>query len=184
MASAYIRKRQRKDGVVYVASVNLGKDPLSGKRRERSETFRTKREAKAALARWETEIDKGTFVDRSSQTVGDLLRYWMDTEVIHNPREATILRYRNTVDKHLIPGLGAVPLQKLTPAQVQRFYADKLAGGAGQRSVVFCHQRLHQALDMALRLGLVARNVCDAVAPPKYERAQGDMEPRRTGPLP
>jgi integrase len=108
-------------------------------------------------------------VDRSTKTVADLLCYWLDTEIVHNHRETTILRYRNTIYKHLIPGLGAMPLQKLTPAQVQKFYADKLASGTGQRSVVFCHQRLHQALDKALRLALVARNVCDAVAPPKYE---------------
>ncbi len=170
MAGAYIRKRERKDGVVYVASVDLGKDPITGKRRERSETFPTRREARAALARWQTEIERGAFVDRSTQTVGELLRYWLETHVAHNCRETTALRYRNTVEQHLIPGLGNVPLQKLTPAQVQTFYADKLSAGAGQRSVVFCHQRLRQAFDMALRLGLVSRNVCDAVTPPRYER--------------
>ncbi len=175
MAGAYIRKRERKDGVVYVASVDLSKDPLTGKRRERSETFATRREARAALARWQTEIDTGAYVGRSTQTVGDLLRYWMETHVAHNCRETTALRYHQTVYLHLIPGLGTVPLQKLTPAQVQTFYADQLSAGVGQRSVVFCHQRLRQALDMALRLGLVARNVCDAVTPPRYE-----YEPKQT----
>jgi len=169
MAGAYIRKRERKDGVVYVAAVDLGKDPVTGKRHERSETFATRREAKAALARWQTEIDKGAFVGRSTQTVGDLLRYWMETHVAHNCRETTALRYHQTVYLHLIPGLGAIPLQKLTPAQVQKFYADKLSAGTGTRSVVFCHQRLRQSLAMAVRLGLVGRNVCAAVTPPKYE---------------
>ncbi len=175
MAGAYIRKRERKDGVVYMASVDLGKDPITGKRRERSETFATRREARAALARWQTEIDTGAYVGRSTQTVGDLLRYWMETHVAHNCRETTALRYHQTVYLHLIPGLGNVPLQKLTPAQVQTFYADQLSAGVGQRSVVFCHQRLRQALDTALRLGLVARNVCDAVIPPRYE-----YEPKQT----
>jgi len=170
MASGYIRKRDRKDGVAYLASIEVGTDPLTGARRERAETFRTKREARAALARWQTEIDTGAYVPRSAQTVGDLLHYWMETYAAHNCRETTAQRYHNTVYRHLLPALGPIPLQKLTAAQVQQFYADKLSSGSGIRTVVFCHQRLHQALDMALRLDLVARNVCDAVTPPKYER--------------
>jgi hypothetical protein len=102
------RKRERKDGVVYVASVDVGRDPITGKRRERSETFRTKREAKAALARWQTEIERGTFVDRSTQTVADLLRYWMETYVKHNRSQNTYVNYRYHVNGHLIPALGHI----------------------------------------------------------------------------
>lgn len=170
MASGYIRKRERKGSTVYVASVERGKDRLTGKRIERSESFPTKREARAALVKWQNEIAQGTFVDRTTWTVGDLLRYWLETHVDGIKRETTTARYHTTVDIHLIPGLGAIPLQKLTPAQVQQFYTDKRAEGVGARSLVFCHQRLSQALKMAVRLGLVARNVCEAVTAPRYER--------------
>ncbi len=171
MASGYIRKRERKSGTVYVASIERGKDARTGKRVERSETFATKREARAALARWQHDIAQGTYVDRTTWTVRDLLSYWLETHVDGIKRETTCERYHNTVDLHLIPALGAIPLQKLTPAQVQQFYTDKRTEGMGARSLVFCHQRLSQALKMAVRLGLVARNACDAVTPPAYERA-------------
>lgn len=163
MASGYIRK----DGVVYLASVDLGKDPLTGKRRERSETFPTRREARAAIARWQTEIDQGTFVDRSAQTVADLLRYWMETYVKHNRSENTYVNYHYQVDGHLMPALGYIQVQKLTAAQVQQFYADSLESGVGRRTVELCHLCLHRALDMAVQLGIVGKNVTDAVQPPK-----------------
>jgi integrase len=172
MAGAYIRKRERKDGVVYVASVDLGRDPITGKRRERSETFKTKREAKAALARWQTEIERGTFVDRSTQTVADLLRYWLETSVKHNRSQNTYVNYRYHVNGHLIPALGHIQVQKLTVAQVQQFYADKIEGGAGRRTVELCHLCLHRALDMAVHLGVVGRNVTDAVQAPKTSREE------------
>jgi integrase len=151
--------------MVYVAAIDLGKD-ANGKRRERSETFTTKRQAQAAIARWQTEIERGTLVDKSNQTVGDFLRYWLDVYAQHKSAN-TYAGYRRTVEDHLIPTLGRIHLQKLTPAQVQQFYSDKLAAGCGPRTVQLCHMRLRQALQMALRLDLVARNVTEAVEAPR-----------------
>jgi integrase len=65
--------------------------------------------------------------------------------------------------------LGSVLVQRLTPAQVQAFYGDKLAKGTGARTVQLCHQRLSQALSWAVRMGLVVRNVCDAVDAPRVK---------------
>src|SRR5205814_6706852 len=42
----------------------------------------------------------------------------------------------------LIPTLGAIPVQKLTPDTLQAFYSDELAAGCGPRTVEMCHQRL------------------------------------------
>ncbi len=75
-------------------------------------------------------------------------------------------------DDHIIPGLGSIPIQKLTPAHLQQFYADKLAADCGPRTVQLCHLRLHQALDLAQNLGLVARNVADAVTPPRVPQRE------------
>lgn len=45
MARGNIRKHERETGVNYEVVVDLGIDPVSGKRRQRSKTFKTKREA-------------------------------------------------------------------------------------------------------------------------------------------
>src|SRR5207248_2328575 len=64
---------------------------------------------------------------------------------------------------------GSIRLQQLTPAQVQQFYANKRAEGCGTRTLQLCNLRLSQALKMALRLGLVSRNVTDAVDAPRNQ---------------
>jgi len=167
VARGSIKKEQRKDGPRYILTVDLGKDPLTGERRQRRFTYRTKREAERGRTEKLGEIDKGTVVDRSNQTVGELLDYWLQTHARHHVRPKTYECYEQTIRVHLKPGLGAIRLQKLTPDQVKTFYADKLNAGCGKRTVELCHRRLSQALKMAMELGLVARNVAQSVNPPR-----------------
>jgi integrase len=89
-------------------------------------------------------------------------------------RDSTWVSYRMNVQKHLVPGLGAVELQRLTPAQLNVFYRELLtrgrrntAGGLAPKTVRYIHSILHRALRDAVRWGFVVRNVADAADPPK-----------------
>lgn len=173
MARGSITKRVLDDGSSrYDVIVDLGIDPITGKRRQRKKTFTAKKAAQAALTAWQAEIDNGTAVDCSRQTVAELLRFWLETYAHYNVRPATLDGYEYTIVQHIIPILGSVPIQKLTPDQLQCFYSTKLAAGCGARTVQLCHLRLSQALDYALKLGLVARNVADAVTPPRVRQRE------------
>ena len=59
-----IQKRTGKRGPSYRVRVDLPVDPVTGERRQRSATFRTEREAEAALAAWVNEIGRGTAASR------------------------------------------------------------------------------------------------------------------------
>lgn len=50
-----LRLIKRSDGARYEVEVDLGTDPVTGERRQRSRSFRSKREATAALTRWLSE---------------------------------------------------------------------------------------------------------------------------------
>lgn len=167
MASGNITRRERGGRVFYEVTVDLGKDPVTGKRRLRSRSFKTKGEARTACTAWQGEIDQGTAVDRSRQTVAEMLRYWLDTYARPNVRPRSYVDYEPIITRHIILSIGAVPVQKLTPSHVQQYYADKLAAGCGPRTVQLCHLRLKQALTQAEDLGLVSRNVADKVTPPR-----------------
>ncbi len=167
MARGSIRKKQRADGVRYEVVVDLGIDPLTGKRRQRSRSFKTRKEAQTYERTWLTDIDKGMAVERSRQTIAELLRYWLDTYARSNVSAKTYEMYEHIIEHHIIPTLGAVHTQKLTPDHLQAFYADKLAAGCGPRTVQLCHLRLTQALKQAVRLGLLSRNVADFVTAPR-----------------
>ena len=70
----------------------------------------------------------------------------------------------------MIPLLGHTQLQRLTPQQIQSFYAKKLDEGLSAKRVRGFHAVLHRALENAVKWNLVARNVCDLVTPPLPQR--------------
>ncbi len=167
MAQGGIRKRELGGGRVrWDVVVDLGPDPVTGHRRQRRKTFNTRKEAVAGLNAWRSEIDKGTAVDRSTKTIGELMEFWLQT---HRPnvRPVTYAGYERMVRQHITPVLGAIPMQKLTPSRLQAFYSDKLAAGCGARTMRLCHIHISQALKLAVDLGLVPRNVADSVKPPR-----------------
>lgn len=79
---------------------------------------------------------------------------------------------RDSFERHVIPRLGGVELQKLTAAQLTAHYGDLLreGGPAGQglspTTVRDLHRRLRKALADAVRWGLMERNPADLADPP------------------
>lgn len=105
----------------------------------------------------------------------DYLNEWLELRVVAlSP--TTVAWYRFVINKHIVPGLGHIPIDELRPWHIQRLYADKLrpqASGSSSvsRSTVRCiHRILHAALSQAVRLQIVERNPCDAVDAPKSGR--------------
>lgn len=93
-----IRRHERDDGVRYEVVVDVGPDPATGKRRQRTRPFRTKREATAALNAWQSEIDAGSAIDRSTMSVAELMRYWLHDIAAHRVRPVTLEGYRHSID--------------------------------------------------------------------------------------
>jgi integrase len=168
MARGSIQRRTNKDGSVsYLARVEF---PSNGKRQQRAKAFPSKRAAESHLAKWLTEIESGAVVLPDTSTVGDLLDTWLVTVAAHKLRPSSLAGYRYTIDRYIKPNIGAVRAQRLTPIQVEAFYAGLRAEGKGARTVQLCHLRLNQALAWAARLGHLARNVCDFVDAPTHGR--------------
>jgi integrase len=176
VAQGSIKKRLLDGGRVrWDVVVDLGNDPVTGKRRQRKKTFTTKKEAQAALTNWQADIDKGVAVDRSPLTVGKYMAHWLGALAAHRVRATTLESYEDKTRLYILPSSGQTPLQKLTPAMLQALYARLLAGEGAQRSlsprtVRYTHAILRMALKEAERVGLVARNAADRVSPPRDRR--------------
>ena len=151
---------QRKDGR-WAASITLE----GGKRK----TFygKTRREVHEKLQKALQEQQQGILVTGPQQTMKQYLEHWL--ERVHKPtiRLSTYIKYRGNADRYILPALGHIRVQKLTPQQVQSFYTRMVEEGLTARTVHSVHTVLHKALDNAVRWGLVPRNVCDAVSQPR-----------------
>ena len=127
---------------------------------------KTRREVQEQLKVALREQQQGTLITAPQQTVEQFLRQWLEGHK-STVRIRTYERYEEMVRLHLVPVLGRIPLQKLSPQHVRMLYARKLDEGLSPTTVNTLHMMLHKALEDALRWNLVARNVCDAVSPPR-----------------
>ena len=78
------------------------------------------------------------------------------------------------VEKYLIPNIGGIRLQALTPGHLNQLYRDLLAsgrtereGGLSARTVRYCHTVLRRALEDGVRWGQLTRNVAALADPPR-----------------
>jgi integrase len=161
-----IWKRQGKRGVSYTVRVDLGPDPVTGQRRQRAETFRTKKDAETALAKWIADIDRGTALDTEKLTVGEYLTHWLDS-LGESVRPPTRRRYSDLMRQHVVPSLGAVLLTKLAAPHIRKLHANLLDGGLSTVTVRMVHMVLHRALKQAVHDNLLARNVTETVKAPR-----------------
>jgi integrase len=187
-----IQKRPLRNGkIAYLVRVELPPDPTTGKRHQRSKQVATRKAADTLLATWLAEVERGTAVEPSKLTVGEYLRDWLPAHrAAKRLRLTTYTGYELLVHKHIIPALGGIPLQQLTPKQVQDFYTrlltegrlDGRGGPLSPRTVQYAAMILKQALARAVALQLVARNAAAAAQPPsapRRERASWSAEQAR-----
>lgn len=152
----------RKDGR-WSAIISLG----NGKRK--TLYGKTKKEARDKLQAALHQVEQQTLVGTSQQKLGEFLTHWLEDTHKYSLRQRTYERYDQILHLHLIPDLGHHPIQTLTPQHLQAFYKQKLEKGLSKSTVRTFHHVLHKALDTALRWGLVLRNVCELVTPPRRE---------------
>ena len=119
MARGPVRRR----GSTWTVILDVGRDPATGKRRQRWKGgYKTRKAAEAALRELMAEVDQGTYVVRSSVTLADYLTDWLET-VRPRLRPTTWNSYRIAAER-VAKSLGNTLVQSLTPLDVERFCAD------------------------------------------------------------
>jgi integrase len=147
-------------------------------RKQHTKVFRTKKEAQEFLNDTLAAIRGGVFSEPSKVTFGEyLVERWLPTKQM-GVRPSTFASYRGLVERHVIPALGHLQIQQLSPDRLDRFYADLVGQGYATKTVRNIHVLVHRALTDAVRKNLVPRNVADAADPPKLNRA--DQEEMKT----
>lgn len=161
-----IRKYTGKRGTSWYAVVDLGPDPGTGKRRQKRVSASTKRECEALVAQTLQVAASGAVTDGGKLTIRGYLDKWL-VAVEPTVKPSTYRRYADMVRLYVLPSVGDVKLAKLSPLELQRLYADRLAAGLSPTTVLHLHSMLHRAMDQAMRWGLLARNVTEMVDPPR-----------------
>lgn len=136
---------------------------------------KTRQEVQRQMAAALHGLEQGLPVVNERQTVAQWLTSWLEmVQTTVKPRAHQ--RYEESMRLHVVPTLGKLPLAKLTAPHLQRLYAAKLTEGLSPTTVNNCiHTVIHHALEDAMRMSLVPRNVADLVTPPRP--AKTEMRP-------
>ena len=164
----------------YSIAISMGKDPVTGKYKQQWVSVKgSKKDAEKHLSEILHQLDTGSFMKPGKTTLAEYLRKWLKDYVWPNLAPRTAEGYEHIIHRHLIPSLGNIPLTHLKPEHLQRYYSEKLLSGRcdgkgalSARTVRHHHVTLHDALESAVKWGLLNRNVADAVSPPRYQRPQ------------
>src|SRR5262245_33221711 len=95
---------------------------VNGKRRQRCITVcGSYKDAQRELAKLLAADAAGTMTQPSRDAVGGYIRNWLDSTLKQSPK--TLERYRQLAELQIIPHLGEVRLQKLTPERLEQWHA-------------------------------------------------------------
>ncbi|HEV3194233.1 MAG TPA: site-specific integrase [Polyangiaceae bacterium] len=127
-------------------------------------------------------------MEPTRQSLGQYLQHWLGADIERRLAARTAARHRGIVEKNIIPRLGTLPIRSLTAAHIEALEDDlqregwvkaqaKRSGedndapppkrGLSARTVLHVHRTLSQALNHAVRLGLLYRNPAQQVRPPR-----------------
>ena len=142
--------------------------PGSGQKRVQGyETVHgTKKDAEARLRTILEELDHGTHIKRTKETVGEFLRRWQVTYAEANTSERTQYGYERVIVTQLLPTLGEIPLTDVRPDDVLAMHKRLFDRGLSARTVLHAHRLLSQALNHAVKWQALAINPCTAVDAP------------------
>ena len=115
-----------------------GRDPATGKRITKLVTVRgARRQAEAELTRLTAAQDAGVFIEPTKTTLTAYLHGWIaKAEALQRITPRTAERYRQIITLQIAPHLGALPLQKVGPDQIETWHANSSDQGRRERRAI------------------------------------------------
>jgi integrase len=104
--------------------------------------------------------------------VAQFLEHWLEDVVKPANAWKTYASYAELIRLHAIPALGKRQLAQLAPQHVAAMLTAKLNEGLSPRRVHNLRAVLRNALNQAIRWGLVTRNAASLAPPPRIQRTE------------
>ena len=159
---------RRKDGSW---SGELSYRDRDGAAKRRTVYGKTQTEVRAKLKEARQRLDAGAPVNDATMTLASWLEEWIGKALEASDRKrATKDLYAGMARSHLVPLLGGTTLDRLRPSDVEALIVRKREAGLSPSTIRTIYTVLRTALDVAVRDGLVHRNVAMAVKRPAVER--------------
>jgi integrase len=179
--SGHIERR----GDTWRVVVEAGHDPATGQRRRIVRSSLSYHEARRELRRILTDLDEQTYIEPSKASVAGYLVDWLQGHAMV-AAENTLEVYGHQIRAYVLPYIGAILLQNLTPTDLDQLYATLLqsgrrdGNGLALKTVRNVHVMLHRAFKDAVEHDRIRRNPAARAKPPTSRRARKPVAQRYT----
>lgn len=156
------------------ASVSLGFDPSTGKRIQKFKNgFKSQKEAQEWRLRMLADFGKGALSANSTMTFGKFLDDFFIPDYRSKVRQRTFDMSLSKFKR--LQYFEKMKLSAITAPQVKKWQNILFQEGLSNNYVRTVHQILQQVLDLAVKLGMIPRNVAKVVGNVKKDRPKVDF---------
>jgi integrase len=82
----------------------------------------------------------------------------------------TLVRYRSAIRQDIVPRIGSVGIDRLQPADIDRFYTGLSRKGLQPVSIRKSHAILSASFNQAVKWGWIDRSPVDRASPPSVRQ--------------
>lgn len=157
----------------YATAIELPPGP-DGTRRKKFIRRKSKTELVIERDRFLAELDRRGDIGTSSPTVEAWAAYWLTEVAAKTRRPKTYTSYRAIIENHVIPAIGGVRLDKLTPVAIRKVLTKMETAGLSSTYRRNTHAVMAAMFADAERDEKIQRNPTDLVVRPR--RAVVDLE--------
>lgn len=177
MKGSIIKRGKKWSYIVWIEDSETGE-----KKQKWFSGFDKKKDAENALVDTLYKIEHGTYIRPEEITLAEYLRDWLKTYAEPNLAQTTVDGYRNNIEKHIIPNIGTIKLQRLRAKHIQELYSDLQNGHCSgekkklaAKTIIYVHRVLRQSLEHAYRKQLISRNIADDVKAPTAKKYRPEV---------
>lgn len=154
------------------AWVTVGTKP-NGRPDQRHVKRATREEVEARVDELLAQRQSGKVVRPGrAPTVGQWLATYLETVAPRRCDPSTIHGYASKMRNYVIPEIGRVRLDRLTPEHLDAVYLSMTRAGRADATILQVHRILSRALEVAFRRGMTPRNVAKLIDSPTAKRAE------------
>ena len=158
-------KRKRREGV-WEVRVYLGRDSITGKKRQLSKTVYGGVRAADEVLRKLVD-NRAARADGMGVSLGKLLDEWLAECERLDLSPTTLRAYRSDIEQTIRPALGKVALARLTAKHLDDLYRAMKDAGKTPKTIRNHHAIISSALHQAVRWGWLRTNVAELAKPPR-----------------
>lgn len=177
---ASIIKRSNKYAVVY------GFIDRDGNRKQKWETFDTRKMALKRKAEVESQIENSTYSPPTMQTVSAFLKEFVEVYGANKWSMSTYSAREGIIRNYVEPFIGSVPLSELNTRMMDQYYQTLLRQSAAPRpgrdpepvtprTVIEVHRILRCAFNQAIRWEYISKNPAEHATLPKHKAEKREI---------